>query len=319
MPLLEVKNLKVSFRGDQGFLPVVRGVSLSLEPGETLAVVGESGSGKSVTTLAVMGLLDRGARVEGEFLFDDQPFSPQSGRLRGHGLSMIFQNPMSSLNPVMSVGKQVAEPLLLAHCKKEEAETRVMALFSEVGLPSTEDFYRAYPHRLSGGMRQRVMIAIALACEPKVLLADEPTTALDVTIQAQILELLGRIQTKREMALILVTHDMSVVESVADRVAVMYAGQFVEVGATELILSSPRHPYTEALLQSIPRLDGKRPERLRSIPGRPPSPGEVGAGCPFAPRCSRVEEMCRAEVPELLETGAAERAVRCLLAEERTS
>ena len=304
--------MQVSFRGDHGFLPVVRGVNLTLEEGETLAIVGESGSGKSVTSLALMGLLDAKARVEGRFRYDGKEFSPQAGALRGHGLSMIFQNPMSSLNPVMKVGKQVAEPLLLIGTKPDAAREKVTALFGEVGLPTESDFYGKYPHQLSGGMRQRVMIAIALACSPRILLADEPTTALDVTIQAQILKLLKSLQQQRQMALVMVTHDMSVVETVADRVAVMYAGQFVEVGSREEVLKAPLHPYTEALLSSIPRLTRKKPEKLLTIPGRPPTPGELKEGCPFAPRCTKVMDACFTEAPE---PRGGEHSARCLLVE----
>ena len=313
MPLLEVNSLRVSFRGDQGFLPVVRGVDISIEEGETLSIVGESGSGKSVTCLALMGLLDSHARVEGSFKYLGTDFSPQKGDLRGHGLSMIFQNPMSSLNPVMKIGRQVAEPLTLGGKVKSEAATqKVLQLFKEVGLPEKESFLHIYPHQLSGGMRQRVLIAIALACEPKVLLADEPTTALDVTIQAQILTLLKEIQEKRRMTQILVTHDMSVVESAADRVAVMYAGQFVEVGPKSEVLGNPQHPYTESLLRSIPRLTRKVPEQLLTIPGRPPGPGEIGPGCPFAPRCREVIDRCHHNKPALL---GDSRSVRCHLRE----
>lgn len=308
-----MNSLQVSFRGDHGFLPVVRGVDLTLEEGETLAIVGESGSGKSVTSLALMGLLDAKAKVEGTFRYDGKEFRPQSGSLRGHGLSMIFQNPMSSLNPVMKVGKQVAEPLLLGGGKNAWVREQVSALFGEVGLPTSDRFYHHYPHQLSGGMRQRVMIAIALACRPRILLADEPTTALDVTIQAQILTLLKSIQQQRKMGLVMVTHDMSVVESVADRVAVMYAGQFVEVGERRQVLDSPKHPYTEALLSSIPRLTREKPEKLETIPGRPPAPSELKEGCPFAPRCTKVMEACHTTAPE--PRGANHRA-RCLLVEE---
>jgi oligopeptide/dipeptide ABC transporter ATP-binding protein len=308
-----VNSLRVSFRGDQGFLPVVRGVDISLQEGETLSIVGESGSGKSVTSLALMGLLGPQAQVEGTFRFLGQEFSPKKGELRGHGLSMIFQNPMSSLNPVMKVGRQVAEPLILrSKLKPNQAKPKVLQLLGEVGLPAEESFFHTYPHQLSGGMRQRVMIAIALACEPKILLADEPTTALDVTIQAQILSLLKEIQKRRNMTLVMVTHDMSVVESIADRVAVMYAGQFVEVGAKAEVLGNPRHPYTQSLLRSIPRLTREVPDQLLTIPGRPPGPGEVGVGCPFAPRCSEAEDACRRETPAL---EGDERAVRCLLRE----
>jgi oligopeptide/dipeptide ABC transporter ATP-binding protein len=300
MPVLQVDSLSVSFRTSEGFLPVVRDVALTLEAGETLAIVGESGSGKSVTSLALVGLLSEKAKVEGKFMFAGEPYFPQQGKVRGHGLSVIFQNPMSSLNPVMKVGLQVAEPLVyLRGMSRLEARQESLKLFAEVGLPSEGDFFSRYPHQLSGGMRQRVMIAVALACDPKVLIADEPTTALDVTIQAQILKLLKRLQVKRQMSLILVTHDMSVVRSVADRVAVMYAGQFVEVGSKDQLLESPSHPYTQALLRSIPRLERDVPDQLLTISGRPPAPGEISEGCFFAPRCDLVEARCREERPEL--------------------
>jgi len=227
---------------------------------------------------------------------------------------MIFQNPMSSLNPVMKVGHQVAEPLLfLKKMSRSGARDKVQGLFDEVGLPATDEFYSSYPHQLSGGMRQRVMIAMALACDPKVLIADEPTTALDVTIQAQILKLLKSLQQKREMGLILVTHDMSVVSSTADRVAVMYAGEFVEVGPKVDLLKDPQHPYTRALLSSIPRLERVVPDHLSTIPGRPPAPGEGGSGCYFAPRCALVEDGCLQARPKLEPLDGEERAVRCFL------
>ena len=293
-------------------------MSLQLHEGETLAVVGESGSGKSVTSLALMGLLPSKARVDGSFYFQGEPFEPPQGKLRGHGLSMIFQNPMSSLNPVMTVGKQVAEPLLF-HQKMtgREAEKKVLELFHEVGLPSTPAFSQRYPHQLSGGMRQRVVIAIALACAPSVLIADEPTTALDVTIQAQILDLLKQLQSHRKMGMIMVTHDMSVMETVAHRVAVMYAGQFVEVGSCGQVLQSPAHPYTRALLASRPTLTREPVGVLKAISGRPPSPSELDGGCPFHPRCSLVEESCRKEEPVLQEW--EDRAVRCPIAKRGTT
>ena len=318
MPLLQVENLQVSFRAQNGFLPVVRGVSLELHEGETLAVVGESGSGKSVSSLALMGLLPSKARVEGSFRFQGDSFEPPQGKLRGHGLSMIFQNPMSSLNPVMTVGKQVAEPLLFhQRMSTQEADDKVLELFQEVGLPSTPVFSQRYPHQLSGGMRQRVVIAIALACAPRVLIADEPTTALDVTIQAQILALLKELQAHRKMGVIMVTHDMSVVEAVAHRVAVMYAGQFVEVGPRKEVLARPAHPYTRALLASRPTLNREPVGALTAIPGRPPSPAELDGGCPFHPRCGLAEESCRKGEPALKPW--ENRAVRCPVVTEGTS
>ena len=312
MLVLKVDDLKVSFPSPEGDVSVVRGVSLELCAGETLAVVGESGSGKSVTSLALMGLLPEGAHIEGNFRFQGRDFRPEDGGKRGRGMSMVFQNPMSSLNPVMKIGEQVSEPLrYLLKMSREQARKRVLELFAEVGLPCEEEFFHHYPHQLSGGMRQRVMIAIALACSPEVLIADEPTTALDVTVQAQILALLKNLQRSHRMALLIVTHDMGVVKSVADRVAVMYAGQFVEVGGREAVMEEPKHPYTEALLRSIPQLTPQVPRKLESIPGRPPAPTELASGCPFAPRCSRVEPDCSECAPELLEIG--DRAVRCLL------
>lgn len=313
MSLFEVDNLRVSFRTPSGFLPVVRGVSFALEPGETLALVGESGSGKSVTSLAILGLLTKKAKVEGKFSFQGSPFQPTEGKIRGNGISMIFQNPMSSLNPVMSVGKQVAEGLLyLKGASRAVAAAKTLEIFEEVGLPSTQDFFESFPHQLSGGMKQRVMIAIALACDPALLLADEPTTALDVTIQAQILSLLKGLQRKRRNGLVMVTHDMSVVKAVADRVAVMYAGQLVEMGTLEEVLQSPRHPYTQALLRSIPELKREVSDRLLTISGRPPSPNEIGDGCAFAPRCDKADSKCRSEAPEL--TGDGEHLARCFYA-----
>lgn len=315
MPVLKVDDLKVSFPSSQGDVPVVRGVSLELSEGETLAVVGESGSGKSVTSLALMGLLPGGARIDGAFRFQGETFCPEHGGKRGRGMSMVFQNPMSSLNPVMKIGEQVSEPLrYLLKMGREDARKRTLELFAEVGLPSEEEFFHKYPHQLSGGMRQRVMIAVALACRPEVLIADEPTTALDVTVQTQILALLKELQKSHGMAILIVTHDMGVVKSVADRVAVMYAGQFVEVGERGAVLEDPKHPYTQALLRSIPQLTPEAPAKLESIPGRPPAPTELTSGCPFAPRCSRAEPACGERAPELLESG--DRLVRCSLVEE---
>ena len=299
-------------RGDHGFLPVVRGVNLTLEEGETLAIVGESGSGKSVTSLALMGLLDPKAKVEGNFQYNGQNFSPETGALRGHGLSMIFQNPMSSLNPVMKVGKQVAEPLLMSGGKSDPVREQVSALFGEVGLPTKDSFYHNYPHQLSGGMRQRVMIAIALACRPRILLADEPTTALDVTVQAQILSLLDRLRKENETGILFITHDFGVVSAICDRVAVMYAGKIVETGATEEILSQPAHPYTAKLIECVPVL-GEPERRLGAISGRPPVVNRLPEGCAFAPRCHKATGLCATSEIELTGTG---RKVRCILPEE---
>lgn len=318
MPILQVEDLTVSFPTSSHPISVVRGVSLQLNRGETLAVVGESGSGKSVTSLAVMGLLDDRAIIEGSFSFNGTSYAPKRNAPRGQGLSMIFQNPMSSLNPVMKVGAQVSEPLIyLGKLDRPKATEETLRLFSEVGLPSNQEFYSRYPHQLSGGMRQRVMIAIALACNPDVLIADEPTTALDVTVQAQILELLKNLQRSRGMAVMIITHDMAVVEAVADRVAVMYAGQFVEVAPQEEITTDPRHPYTRALLAATPRLEPGPIKPLVPIPGRPPRPEELHDGCAFAERCPVVEDFCWRSEPELSPRLSGSGTVRCFLEERR--
>ncbi len=324
-PVLSVKDLKTHFHTDAGVIKAVNGVSLSVGEGETLAVVGESGSGKSVTGLTVMRLLARtSARVVGgsiEFvnrggeLVDLLALSdPGMERIRGKDIAMIFQDPMSSLNPVFTVCDQIAEPIRI-HQKldKKQARAKALDLLRKVGISDPESRIDAYPHQLSGGMRQRVMIAVALACDPRLLIADEPTTALDVTIQAQIIDLLRRLQKERQMAMIFVTHDLKLVSEIADRVAVMYASQVVEEGPVAEVLERPRHPYTKALLECIPSgrsVEGKR-HHLQPIPGTLPNPLAPPSGCRFNPRCGFVAQECR-EIEPVLENVAPGHVTRCM-------
>lgn len=291
-PLLEVKNLRINFKTYAGLVQAVRGVNFTLAKGETLAIVGESGSGKSVTSNALMRLIPQpaGRYEDGQILFEGKDLLKLSERemesIRGNEIAMIFQDPMTALNPTMRVGKQIME-VILTHKKgvsKEAAKQRAIELLAEVGIPDPERRFKQYPHEFSGGMRQRVVIAIALAAEPKILIADEPTTALDVTIQAQILELMKKIQEKNGNAIIFITHDLGVVANVADRVAVMYAGQIVEYGSSHDIFYNPKHPYTWGLLGSMPDLDSEDSEELYTIPGAPPNLINPPVGDAFAPR-----------------------------------
>ena len=291
-PLLEVKNLRINFKTYAGLVQAVRGVDFTLAKGETLAIVGESGSGKSVTSSALMRLIPQpaGRYEDGQILFEGKDLLKLSERemesIRGNEIAMIFQDPMTALNPTMRVGKQIME-VILTHKKgvsKEAAKQRAIELLAEVGIPDPERRFKQYPHEFSGGMRQRVVIAIALAAEPKILIADEPTTALDVTIQAQILELMKKIQEKNGNAIIFITHDLGVVANVADRVAVMYAGQIVEYGSSHDIFYNPKHPYTWGLLGSMPDLDSEDSEELYTIPGAPPNLINPPVGDAFAPR-----------------------------------
>lgn len=291
-PLLEVKNLRINFKTYAGLVQAVRGVDFTLAKGETLAIVGESGSGKSVTSNALMRLIPQpaGRYEDGQILFEGKDLLKLSERemesIRGNEIAMIFQDPMTALNPTMRVGKQIME-VILTHKKgvsKEAAKQRAVELLAEVGIPDPERRFKQYPHEFSGGMRQRVVIAIALAAEPKILIADEPTTALDVTIQAQILELMKKIQEKNGNAIIFITHDLGVVANVADRVAVMYAGQIVEYGSSHDIFYNPKHPYTWGLLGSMPDLDSEDSEELYTIPGAPPNLINPPLGDAFAPR-----------------------------------
>ena len=291
-PLLEVKNLRINFKTYAGLVQAVRGVDFTLAKGETLAIVGESGSGKSVTSNALMRLIPQpaGRYEDGQILFEGKDLLKLSERemesIRGNEIAMNFQAPMTALNPTMRVGKQNME-VILTHKKgvsKEAAKQRAIELLAEVGIPDPERRFKQYPHEFSGGMRQRVVIAIALAAEPKILIADEPTTALDVTIQAQILELMKKIQEKNGNAIIFITHDLGVVANVADRVAVMYAGQIVEYGSSHDIFYNPKHPYTWGLLGSMPDLDSEDSEELYTIPGAPPNLINPPVGDAFAPR-----------------------------------
>ena len=306
-PLLSVEDLRVEFWTQRGTVHAVNGISFDIAPGETLGIVGESGCGKSVTSLALMGILPRAGKITGgTAMFGDRDLFTLSDRelrrIRGRDIAMIFQDPMTSLNPVLTIGRQIREALE-AHFDlgKGEANRRVADLLDQVGIPSSEIRLKDYPHQFSGGMRQRAMIAMALACEPKVLIADEPTTALDVTIQAQILDLLKRLVEDRETALMLITHDLGVVAGMCERVNVMYAGMFMETGSAEQLFGRPRHPYTLGLLQSVPRLDAERKTRLQPIEGSPRDMLRAPQACPFQPRCRFEVEQSSLEVPPLRE------------------
>jgi oligopeptide transport system ATP-binding protein len=306
-PLLSVENLEVRFWTARGIIHAVNGVSFDIGPGETLGIVGESGCGKSVTSLAILGILPRAGRVTaGAARFQGRDLVGLSDdelrSVRGKEIAMIFQDPMTSLNPVLTIGKQLREALEthfdLDH---DEADKRAGELLDDVGIPSAKMRLKDYPHQFSGGMRQRAMIAMALACEPKVLIADEPTTALDVTIQAQILDLLRERVAERDTALIMITHDLGVVAGMCERVNVMYAGMFVETGSARQVFARPRPPYTLGLLQSVPRLDAARKTALQPIEGAPRDMLFPPQACPFAPRCRYEVEQSRKEVPQLVE------------------
>ena len=314
MALLEIKNLSVAFGSAKSCFHAVEGVSLSVDPGEVLGVVGESGSGKSVTMMAVMGLLDAQARITADTLrFNGQPLLQLPPRQRrqiiGKDIAMIFQDPMTSLNPSYTVGYQIMEVLKVHQGLRGAAlQRRALELMELVEIPAAATRLSAYPHQLSGGMSQRVMIAMALACTPKLLIADEPTTALDVTIQAQIMDLLLRLQKEQGMALVLITHDLAVVSEVAQRVAVMYAGEVIEQSGVPAIFERPQHPYTRALLQSIPDF-AKEGSRLSSLPGIVPGQYDRPAGCLLASRCPMAFARCHTERPAY--AGTHERGVRC--------
>jgi oligopeptide/dipeptide ABC transporter ATP-binding protein len=310
-PILEVEDLRVRFKTQRGLVYAVNGISFDVRPGETLGLVGESGCGKSVTALATMGILARAAQIpSGSIKLEGRELIGLSERawrrIRGKEIAMIFQDPMTSLNPVLTVGAQLREAIEEhLDLDRKAATRRAVELLDQVGIPSAADRLRNYPHQFSGGMRQRVMIAMALACEPKLLIADEPTTALDVTIQAQILDLLRDLVTDRGTSLVLITHDLGVVAGMCERVKVMYAGTLVEEGTADELFAAPRHPYTLGLLQSIPRLDTGRRQPLRPIPGAPRNMLNEPTSCPFAPRCRNRIDRCTAELPQLerLETG----------------
>jgi oligopeptide transport system ATP-binding protein len=306
-PLLSVEDLQVRFWTRRGTVHAVNGISFDIAPGETLGIVGESGCGKSVTSLAILGLLSRNGRIEsGRAVFQGQDLVSQSDRslrsVRGKEIAMIFQDPMTSLNPVLTIGRQIREALETHFdMDRKEAEQTAAEALDRVGIPSAKARMRDYPHQFSGGMRQRAMIAMALACKPKLLIADEPTTALDVTIQAQILDLLRALVAEENAALILITHDLGVVAGMCERVNVMYAGMFMESGSAEQLFATPRHPYTLGLLQSVPRLDAARRARLHPIEGSPPNMLQPPQACPFQPRCRFEIDLSRREVPPLVE------------------
>jgi len=308
--LLEVRDLKTRFFTQDGVVHAVNGISYTLNAGETLGIVGESGCGKSVSALSVMRLIPEppGRIVGGEVLFDGENLlrmsSDQIRRVRGNRIAMIFQDPMTSLNPVLTIGRQVSEALELhMHMQKAEARRRTIELLDIVGIPQAADRFDDYPHQFSGGMRQRVMIAMALSCNPQILIADEPTTALDVTIQAQIIDLVKRLRDEIGMAVIWITHDLGIIAGLAEKVIVMYAGYIVERAKVKDVYGDPRHPYTVGLLGSLPRLDEARRERLTSIEGLPPDLIDLQPGCPFYPRCAYRLDRCREEMPSLKSLG----------------
>ncbi len=319
--LLEVKNLVTEFHMKRGTVKAVNNISYQVDQGEILAIVGESGSGKSVSSLSIMGLIrSPGEIAAGEIIYNGQDLlklsQKEMQKIRGDKISMIFQEPMTSLNPVYRVGDQITESIL-THMKisKEEAKKRAIKMLETVGIPSPADRFNDYPHQMSGGMRQRVMIAMALSCDPELLIADEPTTALDVTIQAQILDLLKQMRDKFHMAVLLITHDLGVVAETADRVLVMYCGQVVEEADVKELFEKPLHPYTLGLLKSIPRLEDESKEPLYMIKGMVPNPLHMPSGCPFSDRCERCMERCRKEMPELQEMNGHK--VRCFLYDQK--
>lgn len=318
--VLEVKDLKIDFAQEIGSVTVVNGISFDIYPGETLGLVGESGCGKSVTSLSIMGLLDTtpGKVYGGEINYKGENLAIKNdefmSKIRGNEISMIFQEPMTSLNPVMTIGEQLDEVLYIhTNLNKKQIKDKSIEMLEKVKIPRPDEVYKSYPHELSGGMRQRVMIAIALACEPKLLIADEPTTALDVTIQAQILELMGNLKEETETSILFITHDLGVVAQMCDRVMVMYAGELVEQGDVVTIFKTPKHPYTKGLLKSIPKL-GESRGLLPSIKGQVPAPGTIETGCKFAPRCEEAMDICKKSSPELLLFGK-KHSCRCHLYE----
>jgi oligopeptide transport system ATP-binding protein len=314
-PLLDVKNLKTQFFTQDGVVKAVDDVSFNILPGETLGVVGESGCGKSITAMSIMRLIPSppGRIVNGSITFQGEDILAMSDAeirsIRGNQIAMIFQDPMTSLNPVLSINRQIGETLELhLGMSKSQARGRAIELLQMVGIPNAEQRVDQYPHQFSGGMRQRVMIAMALSCNPKMLIADEPTTALDVTIQAQILDLMRNLQIEHNTALMLITHDLGVVAGMTDRINVMYAGHIVETASTEELFANPRHPYTVGLLNSIPRLDAMRKEKLEPIRGLPPDLIDLPDMCPFLPRCDFARERCEQQNPPLLEVDDAHRS-----------
>ena len=322
MALLEIKNLHTYFKTRKGIVKAVNDVSYALEPGRTIGIVGESGSGKSVSAMSILQLLDgNGYIAEGEVLFEDRDLTKLSQQemyeIRGNKISVIFQEPMTSLNPVFTVKRQLSEPFMIHQgMNKKEAAQKALEMLRAVQIPNPEAVLRQYPHQLSGGMRQRVMIAMALACKPKILIADEPTTALDVTIQAQILRLMNDLQRENGTAIIFITHDLGVINEMADDVVVMYCGQVVEQTSAKTIFTDcpMSHPYTEGLMYSIPRIDNIT-DRLEPIPGVVPHPLALPKGCKFAPRCKYATQKCLEEEPSLVEVSPGQK-IRCFYPEK---
>lgn len=318
MALLELHDLHTYFKTKRGIVKAVNGVSYQVEAGKTLGVVGESGSGKSVSAMSILKLLDgNGYIASGDIIFKGQNLKDCSMdemyKIRGNEISVIFQEPMTSLNPVFTIERQIAESYIVhQHMTKKEAKAKAVEMLAAVKIPNPEAVAKQYPHQLSGGMRQRVMIAMALACEPSLLIADEPTTALDVTIQAQILHLMNELKRQKGTSILFITHDLGVINEMADDVAVMYCGQVVEMATVDTIFgkNSYSHPYTEGLMTSIPRLDTPAGTRLEAIPGAVPHPLDLPKGCKFAPRCKYCTERCREEEPELVEI-EANHQIRC--------
>lgn len=324
MSLLELNNLHVSFKSRHGEIKAVRGVDFWLDKAETLAIVGESGSGKSVTAQSVIGMIPRphGSIVDGSVSFKGEDITKlpikQYRKIRGKEIGMVFQDPMTALNPTMKIGHQIQEVFTKKLKQpKKLAKENAIKLLEEVGIKDSVSRYSDYPHQFSGGMRQRVVIAIALAANPSLIIADEPTTALDVTIQAQILALLKRIQKERDTSILLITHDLGVVSEVADRVVVMYAGSVVETGTVQEIMEKPKHPYTWGLLQSVPTVEGERKDRLKAIDGTPPDLSRPIVGCPFAARCPHAMEICAEHFPAN-ENFSKTHQARCWLHDSRT-
>ncbi len=319
IPLLNIRDLCLDVQLDDGIGRALDRVSLQINQGESLGIVGESGCGKSLTALAVMSLLDSNLRItSGSITFEDRDLSTLKHsalrEMRGNEIAMIFQEPMTSLNPVFTIGHQLIEAITL-HRDLDKKAARKIAIqaLDEVGIPSPESRLKQYPHNLSGGMRQRVMIAMALSCQPKLLIADEPTTALDVTIQAQILRLMRDLQQRRKMGMMFITHDLGVVAAMCERVVVMYGGQVVENAPVRTIFKEPLHPYTKGLISSIPLVDGPIPENLPTIPGRVPSLLNLQNGCRFEPRCKHAMDICRMEKPPVFEGGSSHHEVACWL------
>lgn len=303
-PILEVNNLRVSFRTYNGKVQAVRGIDFKLFEGETLAIVGESGSGKSVTTKAILGILPKNSIIEeGEILYKGDDLTKYKEKdfykIRGKEISLIFQDPLSALNPIMKIGKQITEALVLReHMTKEQAKKRAIELMEMVGIPRPEERFEQYPFQFSGGMRQRIIIAIALACDPKIIIADEPTTALDVTIQAQVLELISNLKEEIDSSIIMITHDLGVVASICDRIAIMYGGKIVEEGTTDEIFYEPKHPYTKGLLSCISNPEELERKELHPIPGSPPDLLNIENNCPFADRCEHAMKVCKMAMPQ---------------------